>query len=63
MLAERHISRIQDYHIYNLAERYGRSDPHDALGYLSHPRTATLLNDWLSASPGTEARVPGGEDR
>ena len=53
MLKERHISRIQDYHIYNLTERYGRSDPHDALGYLCHPRTASLLNDWLKAAPGT----------
>ncbi len=53
MLAERHVSRIQDFHIYNLAERYGRSDPHDALGYLCHPRTARLLNDWLNAVPGT----------
>lgn len=53
MLAERHISRIQDYHIYNLAERYGRSDPHDVLGYLSHPRTASLVHDWLNAAPGT----------
>ncbi len=52
MLKERHISRIQDYHIYNLTERYGRSDPHDALGYLTHPRTASLLRDWLSAAPG-----------
>lgn len=63
MLAERHISRIQDYHIYNLAERYGRSDPHDALGYLTHPRTAALLNDWLSAAPGTSARAVDDPDR
>ncbi len=53
MLDERHISRIQDYHLYNLTERYGRSDPHDPLGYLIHPRMATLLDAWLSASPGT----------
>jgi hypothetical protein len=53
MLAERHVSRIQDYHIYNLTERYGRSDPHDAFGYLCHPRTASLLHDWLNAAPGT----------
>jgi hypothetical protein len=53
MLNERHISRIQDYHIYNLTERYGRSDPHDAFGYLHHPRTASLLNDWLNAAPDT----------
>jgi len=50
MLKEHHISRIHDYHIYNLSERYGRSDPHDALGYLCHPRTAILLHDWLRAA-------------
>lgn len=52
MLKERHISRIQDYHMYNLAERYGRSDPHDVLGYLVHPRTVTLVADWLNSRPG-----------
>ena len=62
MLTERHISRIQDFHIYNLTERYGRSDPHDALGYLCHPRTAALLHDWLSASPGTSAPAPSDGD-
>jgi hypothetical protein len=53
MLKERHISRIQDYHVYNLSERYGRSDPHDALGYLCHPRMSGILQDWISAAPGT----------
>ena len=53
MLKERHISRIQDYHIYNLTERYGKSDPHAALGYLIHPRTAGLVADWINARPGT----------
>lgn len=53
MLRERHISRIEDYHIYNLTERYGRSDPHDALGYLMHPRVAQLVGDWIKAVPGT----------
>ena len=48
MLKARHISRIQDYQIYNLTERYGRSDPHGSLGYLVHPRMSTLVNDWLS---------------
>ena len=53
MLRERHISRIQDYHIYNLAERYGSSDPHAAVGYLIHPRISGLLNDWLTSPSGT----------
>ncbi len=53
MLRERHISRIEDYHIYNLTERYGTSEPHDVLGYLIHPRVARLLGDWISAGSGT----------
>lgn len=53
MLRERHLSRIQDYHIYNLTERYGRSDPHAAPGYLIHPRTSHLLHDWITVRPGT----------
>jgi hypothetical protein len=53
MLDERHLSRIHDYHIYNLAERFGRSDPHAAVGYLIHPRMATLLNEWLTSPDGT----------
>ena len=53
MLKERHISRIQDYHIYNLAERYGKSDPHATLGYLIHPRTIGLVMDWINLPSGT----------
>lgn len=52
MLRERHISRIEDYHIYNLTERYGTSDPHDVLGYLIHPRMAALLAAWITARRG-----------
>ena len=47
MLDERLISRITDYRIYNLAVRYGRSNPHNALGYLIHPRVSKLVSDWL----------------
>lgn len=43
------ISRIRDYRIYNLAIRYGRSNPHNALGYLIHPRVSSLVGDWLLA--------------
>lgn len=62
MLRERHISRIEDYHIYNLCERYGASDPHDALGYLIHPRTARLLGDWITAFSGSSAPAGGVSD-
>jgi hypothetical protein len=53
MLDKRLISRIEDYRIYNLTERYGKSNPHGALGYLIHPRMSRILQDWLKASPGT----------
>lgn len=46
MLKQRLLSTLRDYHIYNLAVRYGRSDPHSALGYLIHPRIAQLVSDW-----------------
>jgi len=46
MLKQRQLSTLRDYHIYNLAVRYGRSDPHSALGYLIHPRVTQLVSDW-----------------
>lgn len=49
MLNRRLISRIQDYRVFNLAVRYGRSNPHSSLGYYIHPRTAKILVDWLQA--------------
>ena len=50
MLAQRQISQIVDYQIYNLSVRYGRSDPHASVGYLIHPRIAELVADWLRES-------------
>lgn len=47
MLDQHLISRIRDFRIYNLALRYGRSNPHNALGYLIHPRVSRLVGDWL----------------
>jgi hypothetical protein len=43
------LSRIRDYRIYNLAVRYGKSNPHSFMGYLVHPRMTKLVADWLSA--------------
>ena len=58
-MLERHlISRIKDHHIYNLSERYGKSDPHDALGYLIHPRTSQLVGDWLREVAGIVTPAP-----
>jgi hypothetical protein len=49
MLESRLLSRIDDYHIYNLTEHYGKSNPHGAIGYLIHPRLSLILKDWLKA--------------
>lgn len=51
MLKERVISSVADYRVYNLAVRYGRSDPHCALGYYIHPRVAKIVVDWMNDSP------------
>jgi hypothetical protein len=55
MLERRLISRIEDVGIYNLAVRYGRSNPHNALGYLTHPRVSRELARWL-VEPSDAAR-------
>ncbi len=47
MLEQRVISRIVDRRMYNLAVRYGRSNPHNAMGYLIHPRVISILAEWL----------------
>jgi hypothetical protein len=47
MLRLRLVSSIRDYHIYNLAVRYGKSNPHSSVGYLIHPRVTKIIADWL----------------
>lgn len=47
MLKLRQVSCIRDYRIYNLAVRYGKSNPHSSVGYLIHPRVTKLIADWL----------------
>lgn len=49
MLKRQMISSIRDYKIYNLAVRYGKSNPHSSIGYLIHPRVIALIADWLKA--------------
>ena len=51
MLKQRQISSVRDYRVYNHAVRYGKSDPHSAIGYLIHPRVAQIISDWLKAAP------------
>ena len=43
MLAQRLISTIEDTEILNLAVRYGRSNPHNAVGYLVSPSVARAV--------------------
>lgn len=47
MLSQHQVSCIRDYRIYNMAVRYGKSNPHSSLGYLIHPRTAQIVCEWL----------------
>lgn len=48
MLKEKLVSCIRDYQIYNLAVRYGKSNPHSSVGYYIHPRVSQLIADWLT---------------
>jgi hypothetical protein len=47
MMQERVISAVHDYRIFNLAVRYGKSNPHSSIGYYIHPRVSKILVDWL----------------
>ena len=47
MLKDKLVSCIRDYQIYNLAVRYGKSNPHSSVGYYIHPRVSQLIADWL----------------
>jgi len=51
MLKQKQVSCIRDYKVYNLAVRYGKSNPHSSMGYLVHPRTAQLIIEWLQNAP------------
>ncbi len=49
MLNQRVVSAVNDYHICNLAVRYGKSNPHSSVGYYIHPRVAKIVVDWMLA--------------
>jgi hypothetical protein len=51
MLDQHLISRIVDQRIYNLSVRFGRSNPHSAVGYLLHPRVIKTIADALGGRP------------
>ncbi len=47
MVQQRVVSTVHDYHVYNLAVRYGKSNPHSSIGYYIHPRVSKIIADWL----------------
>ena len=49
MLKQQAVGTVQDYRVYNLAVRFGKSNPHSSIGYLIHPRMSKILVDWLRA--------------
>jgi hypothetical protein len=49
MLQQRLVSAVYDHKIFNLAVRYGKSNPHSSIGYYIHPRISKILADWLQS--------------
>ena len=47
MVQQRVVSTVNDYHVYNHAVRYGKSNPHSSIGYYIHPRVSKIIADWL----------------
>jgi hypothetical protein len=47
MVQQRVVGTVYDYHVYNLAVRYGKSNPHSSIGYYIHPRVSKIIADWL----------------
>ena len=52
MMDQRMVSAVYDHHIYNLAVRYGKSNPHSSVGYYNHPRTAKIIVEWIAEEQG-----------
>ena len=50
MMHQRMVSAVHDFRIYNLAVRYGRSNPHSSVGYYIHPRITKIVVDWIQAT-------------
>jgi len=48
MMIQRRVSAVHDYRIFNLAVRYGKSNPHSSVGYYIHPRLSKIVSDWLA---------------
>ena len=48
MLSQRMVSAVQDFHVFNHAVRYGKSNPHSSIGYFIHPRVSKIVADWIN---------------
>ena len=55
MMVQKRVSAVHDYRIFNLAVRYGKSNPHSSVGYYVHPRLTKIIADWVSG----DLMVPG----
>ena len=47
MMVQRQVSAVHDYRIFNLAVRYGKSNPHSSIGYYIHPRVSKIIATWM----------------
>ncbi len=47
MLSSHVVSQVRDYRIFNLAVRYGKSNPHSSVGYFIHPRLSKIIAEWI----------------
>ena len=47
MKRDKMVKSIRDHRLYNLAVRYGKSNPHHGVGYLIHPEFINVLARWL----------------
>jgi len=41
------VKSIRDKRVYNLALRGGKSNPHNGVGYVIHPKLIDAVADWL----------------
>lgn len=49
MMVQKRVSAVHDYKVFNLAVRYGKSNPHSSVGYYIHPRLSKILADWFAS--------------
>lgn len=59
MMVQKRVSAVHDYRIFNLAVRYGKSNPHSSVGYYIHPRLAKILSDWIGVPVNSPDTPPG----